>query len=202
MRHTLFAALLLSTFALASAHAKSDVGNPEVRVLSVNPTPEPDNVELEIIFPQPGDVKNGNPVNVEVKLFGYPLAIKSDYPRAKEIWNDPKGQAIHVFIDDEQYFPVTVQFITGLNDSEVYYHQTLDFDIPENLRSGPHVMRIFPVRSFNESLKGDRCFAATIFYVNKTGTVKDFNPQGPYLTYNDPQEEYDFDPQVPILLDF
>jgi hypothetical protein len=67
-----------------------------------------------------------------------------------------------------------------------------------------HIIRTFPVRSYNESVKSERAFAASTFYyqTKKESAVMDLSK--PYLTYNEPQGEYDYAKKdmQPILLDF
>jgi hypothetical protein len=188
---------------LQAADLKAPKKNPgTLRIMSVEPTPESDNVNVHIAFPKDGDVKDSNPVNVEVRLEGYALGVDTDQPRAKEIFNDPEGQSLHVFVDNDPYFPVNEAFIDALDNNEIYYDQTMDFDIPYRLKPGAHVIRAFPVTSYNESIKGSGAFEARVFYFQKKEPLKDIDLSGPYLTYNEPQGNYDYDPAVPILLDF
>ena len=67
-----------------------------------------------------------------------------------------------------------------------------------------HVIRTFPVRSYNESFKSYGAFAASTFYYQENKGTSDVDLSKPYLTYNEPQGEYDYDRKniQPILLDF
>ncbi len=195
--------LVLASNAASAADIKPHKANPgEIRVVPVNPTPESDNVELFIVFPKEGDVKNSNPVNMELRIQGYPIGTDSDFPRRKEIFNDPVGQALHIVIDDRPYFEVNESFIMALDDNENYFDQSLDFDLPFKLKPGAHTIRIFPVRSYNESLKGDGCFVSGTFYFQDKEPLHGVDLSAPYLTYNEPQGDYDYSPTEPILLDF
>lgn len=188
---------------IAAAHIEHHEANPgEIRVVPVEPTAESDNVRVTINFPTEGDIKEISPVHIEATVEGYPLGTASDFPREHEIYNDPDGQSIHIFIDDRPYFAIHEMFVDALDDNELYYHQSLDFTIPFRLSPGPHVIRAFPVRSYNESLKGDGCFASRLFYFRKEGTLKGVDLSAPYLTYNEPQGDYDYSPTEPVLLDF
>ncbi len=195
---------LVATTGLFAATIKAPKVNPgELRIMSVDPSPESDNVRLFFSFPEEGDVKDsGRAVNIEMRLEGFPLGTNTQMPRTKEIFNDPEGQSLHVFVDQEPYFPVNEAFIDALDNNEIYYDQTIDFDLPMRLKPGAHVIRAFPVTSFNESVKGDRAFAVRTFYVERQEPLKNIDLSGPYLTYNEPQGEYDYNPQEPILLDF
>ncbi len=175
----------------------------EVRVVPATPTPEPEFIQMAIAFPQENEVKTQQPIGVQLRLEGYPLGVNSDFPREREVFNDPEGQSLHIFIDDRPYFVENTAFISSLDDSENYYQQTLDFSIPYHLQPGMHVMRIFPVRSYNESIKKcTGCFRAHVFYVHTKQKNLNVDLNEPYLTYNEPQGDYKFNPTKPILLDF
>ena len=194
--------LCVASLATAAELKPLKVNPGELRIVPVEPTPESNSARLVIVFPAEGDIKTSNPVNVEMRVGGYPIGVDSDFPRAKEIFDDREGQAIHVFIDNEPYFAINEAFVDSYNDSEVYFDKSLDFDIPFRLSSGQHIIRAFPVRSYNESLKGDNCFAARSFFFASGEPMEDVDLAAPFLTYNEPQDDYDYDPAVPILLDF
>jgi hypothetical protein len=197
MRRILFALCL----AMSALSAVPPHGLPEVRLVPVTRTPEPDHVEIEIAYPRQGEVKGGR-AEVQLRLDGFPLGVKSDFPRSSEIYNNPRGQALHVVVDNRPYFSKYVAFVSVLEDFENYYEQKLEFDLQRDLEPGMHVIRVFPVRSFNESLKGDGCFKARVFYVQSREKKLDVDLNGPYLTYNEPQGSFRYSPKRPILLDF
>jgi hypothetical protein len=190
---------------LFAAELQEHAPNPKgIRVVPVNPTPEPDQVKTRIVFPKADELVSSQPIKGQIKVEGYPLGTDSDFPREKEIFNDREGQSLHVFIDNQPYFPLNEAVIDALEDFENYYDQSVIFQVPYTLQPGMHVMRVFPVRSYRESLKGDNCYDMHVFYYR---IIKD-NPQmildGPYLTYNEPQGEFTMDKRnpKPILLDF
>lgn len=203
MKNWIVCALLLSMVSWASsAEIKPHAPNAgELRIVPVPPSTEGDNVNLYIMFPKADDIKTSNPVTIEMRIEGYPIGIDSDFPRKKEIYNDPEGQSIHIIIDNEPYFEVNEAFVQALDDSETYYDQYLEFDIPMKLKPGQHIIRMFPVRSFGESLKGDGCFYARTFYFQQEDKYPNVDLSSPYITYNEPQGVYPFNSQ-PILLDF
>jgi hypothetical protein len=176
----------------------------KVRVVPVDPTAEPDNVETRIVFPRPDEVKSEQPINIQLRTEGFAVGNDTEVPREKEIWNDPEGQSWHVFIDNHPYFAVNQSaIIDALDDMDAnWYEQTLEFEIPFDVAPGEHVIRTFPVRSFNESLKGDGCYAARRFFFQTTTPTLDVDLHAPYLTYNEPQDDYNFSSAQPILLDF
>ncbi|MBS0651899.1 MAG: hypothetical protein JSR39_00045 [Verrucomicrobia bacterium] len=203
---TTTAMTLLSTLALTAgfcAEINEQTPNPkDIRIVPVDPTPEPDHVTTKILFPQNGEVKSSAPVKGQIKVEGLPLGVDSDFPRKKEIYNDNEGQALHIFIDNQPYFVVNEALIDALDDIEEYFDQTADFTIPFKLQPGMHVIRTFPVRSYNESLKDDGCFAASVFYYQKKADNPQIDLSQPYITYNEPQGEYSYNDGEPILLDF
>ncbi len=186
-----------------SAEINEQTPNPkEVRVVPVDPTPEPEHVTTKILFPQNGEIKSSQPIKGQIRVDGYSLGTDSDFLRKKEIYNDNEGQAFHIFIDNQPYFAVNEALLNALDDVEEYFDQTAEFEIPFKVQPGMHVIRVFPVRSFNESLKDDGCFAASIFYYKKKVDNPQIDLSLPYLTYNEPQGEYAYNDGEPILLDF
>jgi len=190
----------LSTYCLNAAELQHQTPNPnEIRVVPVDPTPEPDSLKVTIVFPEDDSVKVNNPVRVQLRVEGYPLATDSDFPRSKEVFNSSKGQGIKVVLDERTTFLETEALIDADNDTENYYDQTVTFELPD-LRPGMHILRAFPVRSFGEALKTDNSFATTVFYFQKKKGNQSFDLSAPYLTYNEPQGS--FKQNKPILLDF
>jgi hypothetical protein len=199
--------LSISLFAftiLNAAEQETPSPNPtDIRVVAVESTPEGDEVETKIVHPRNNDLERSNPIDVLIRLDGYPLRTYSQFPRAKEVQNYNKtGQSLHIFIDNEPYFPQNEAIVNALQDQDIYYEQVLDFKIPFNLKPGQHLIRVFPARSYGESLKGDGCFAMRLFYVGSQEPKLDFNPDGPFLTFNQPQGEMTYNKSKPILLDF
>lgn len=197
--------LLLFVFAsLTAAEQDEPLSNPsDVRVVAVEPTPEGNQVETKIVHPRNNDMERSNPVDVLIRLDGYPLRTYSQFPRAREVVNYNKaGQSLHVFIDNEPYFPENEAIVNALQDQDIYYEQVLDFKIPFKLKPGQHLLRVFPARSYGESLKGDGCFAMRLFYVSSQEPKLDFDPNGPFLTFNQPQGELTYNKSKPVLLDF
>jgi hypothetical protein len=195
--------VVTSCCTLFAAEMKGQAPNlGSIRIVPVDPTPEPDHVELVMIFPKHEEMRTKAPIQVQIRLDGYAVGTNSDFPRSREIFNDPKGQAVHIIVDNHTYFEINESIIDALDDTADYYEQILEKAIPFKLEEGAHLIRTFPVRSFNESLKGDRCFLAVPFYFkSKTGGVS-LDLTAPYLTYNEPVGQYPFHPTTPILLDF
>lgn len=200
------AVLLTMSCQIAQANSKEEKSpnTGKVQVVPVSPTPDPDHVETNILYPKNKELKTSAPVKGQIRLEGFALGTDTEQPRKKEIWNDPEGQSLHVFIDNQPYFSLNEALIDALDDNENYFDQTADFSIPFKLEPGMHVIRTFPVRSYNESVKSERAFAAQIFYYQAKKDNPSVDLSKPYLTYNEPQGEYDYDKKnmQPILLDF
>ena len=180
------------------------VRDSEVRIVSVQPTPEADTISLRLIFPRPYENKRRVPVNVQLRIEGFPLGTLTQNDRAKKIYNDPEGQAVHVIIDNEPYVIYNQSIEDSFDENREYYDKILSFHIPFVLKPGQHVIRCFPARSYGESLKGEGCFSSEFFYFQdrkKMDTIH-VNLQKPYLTYNEPQGRYPAHKSNPMLLDF
>jgi hypothetical protein len=191
------------SFSLVQAAVEYSEGAPNpnnIQVVPVEGTPEADDIDLRIQYPPIGKLESKNPVHLEMRIDWFPLGVETDFPRQNEIYNDHKGQSIHVFIDDNEYFEVTEALFDSVDDHDEYFDQIAEADIPFTLTPGLHVIRAIPCRSFGESLKKNKNAETSFFYFQKR-TKETFNLDAPYLTYNEPQGTYR-DAHKPILLDF
>ncbi len=174
----------------------------KVQIIPVNPTPEPENVKIYIVFPQKGQIQESEDVWVQLKLRGYSLGIMSETQRGKEIANSPLGQSIHVVIDNNQYFARTGSSLDPYDEDGNYYEAIYKFKLPMKLSQGKHFLRVFPARSYGESLKEEGCFAADYFFVQNNRVTQDMNLLDPYITYNEPSGYLTLKENEPVLLDF
>ncbi|QVL56816.1 MAG: hypothetical protein KFB93_05375 [Simkaniaceae bacterium] len=179
-------------------------GIQDVYVVPVKPTPEANTIVTKVIFPRPYENKRKTPINIQLRVEGFPLGVMTQNDRANEIYNDPDGQAIHVIIDNHPYLIYNQSFEDSFDENREYYDKILSFHIPFTIKPGQHVIRCFPARSYGESLKGTGPFAAEIFYYQdrKKADTLNVDLQKPYLTYNEPQGRYPASKSNPILLDF
>lgn len=191
-------ALILSAAFLAAIVEGDRSG--DIRVVPVDRTLEPDEVEVRIAYPHDGEIEKDNPPEVQLRLELYPLGVYSDFPRAKEIHNSSEGQSIHMIVDDRPFLAVNEAIDETSESDEIDLDQTVMLKLPYKLSEGEHVLRVFPVRSFDESLKGPHVFAASTFYIGNKTNKPSIDLTKPYLTYNQPQGE--LDGKKPILLDF
>ncbi len=191
--------VLFFFFPLCGVHSS------KIYIVPVVSTPEPGYVKNTIQFPESGQILDGDEMRGQIELLGFPLGVDTMQPRSKVIYNDPLGQSLHIFIDNEPYFSVNEALTDALQDFQDYFVQTVTFTASiSSLSPGMHVLRALPVFSFNESLKGRTVLSTRIFYVREKKENFSFDPNKPFLTYNEPQGEYDYIPESPepILLDF
>lgn len=194
----LLSKILLSA-ALFGAAIEGEQGG-EIRVVPVEATPEPSEVEVLIAYPKEDEVEPENPVRLQFRLEAYPLGFASDFQRAQEIRDSKQGQALHVIVDGKSHLSVNEAIDDTAESAEINYDQMIMTTIPYNLSKGEHILRVFPVRSFDESLKGPKTFATCRFYVGHKDSAKTIDLSRAFLTYNQPQGT--FGKKEPILLDF
>ena len=192
--------LLLSS-SFVCAEPKIEQTSDKIRLLPVKRTPEAEASTVVISLPQPRAVVSGNPVWLQVRVEGYPIGASSEFERAQEIAVGDMGQTIHVVVDNLPYFAVSEPALDPFNEAGWYYETNYKFEIPASLSQGEHLVRAFLARSFGESLKGDRTFFASTFYVGERGSSK-FDLNKPYLTYNEPSNQLYLVENSAILLDF
>ena len=158
-------ALLTSLIFAMSSVAKAPPANPtDIRVVPVQRTPEPTTVLLRIVYPEPGTMVD-SPVWVQFRLDGFALGAGGNFERVDELTNNDLGQTVHVVIDDYPYFPINEPAIDPFDESGYYYNMSYKFRIPYRLDPGMHTIRMFPARSFGESLKGEGTFAEHYFFI-------------------------------------
>jgi hypothetical protein len=191
-------ALWISTTLLAAMIEGERAG--DIRVVSVERTPEPDSVDIKIAYPRENEIETDNPILIQVRLETYALGVYSDFPRGREIRDSKQGQALHFIVDGRPYISINEAIDEMSESEEIDFDQTINTRLPYKLPQGEHVLRIFPVRSYDECLKGPMAFQAASFYVGKETPALNVDLSKPYLTYNQPQGEFDI--KKPILLDF
>lgn len=174
----------------------------KIQLVPVDPTPQPENTKIYIVYPEKGQMLSSENVWVQVKLRGFPLGNMTENDRGRDIANSPIGQSVHIVIDNNIYFARTGTDIAPYNEDENYYEAMFKFQLPMKLSQGKHYIRVFPARSYGESLKEDGSFAASYFYVDNTRDNIEMDLSQPYLTYNEPSGYMDLRENQPILLDF
>jgi hypothetical protein len=147
-------------------------------------------------------VLGGGSIDVQLYDEGYPVGTNSDFARADEIATNSKGESVRIIIDELPYYGIYETTYNTLDRTDLYFVEILRTTISPNLDNGMHVIRAFPVRSYGESLKNKNAFAAHIFYVGSVENNLNVDLRKPFITYNEPQGNFSYDPERPILLDF
>jgi hypothetical protein len=174
----------------------------DVRIVSVTPTPQSEEVKIKIVYPEDNSIKLDNRIWIQVRLRGFPLGVISDFPRRDELATRGLGQSIHVIIDDKSYFPVTGPRLAPFDDEGDFYQSMYKFESPVFLKEGEHTIRAFPCRSYGECLKNPGSFDIVKFFVKKKKISKGIKLSKPYITYNEPTNRAKYKVKDPILLDF
>jgi hypothetical protein len=159
-----------------------------VRVIPMKPSPEPDEVEVRFAFPLEGEVKTSNPVTAQLRIEAFPLGFKTDLPRARQIRDSKKGQSIHIIVDGKHHFDINEAIDDVAENEEIDFDQIIQAKIPYKLSEGIHILRAFPIWSFDECLKGPKCFAAMYFYFGKAEKSPSIDLSQPYLTIDGSDE--------------
>lgn len=195
-RSVLGLALFFSAFQL--------FGVEKVRIVPVHPTPQPNSVQISIVYPENREIVKKDPIGLQMRLRGFPLGVYSQFERANEVRNSKLGQTVHVFVDNNPYFALDNEYEYNFNQSRIFYDQVLNYEIPYKLSPGKHIIRAFPCRSFGESLKDPGSFTYSVFTIpgGESHELKEFDPNAPFLTYNEPQGTFRYAPNRAILLDF
>lgn len=173
----------------------------KVQVIEVEPTPQPENAQLVIVYPENGQMQTDSKVKMQIRVTNFTLGENSDFPRKNEIYNSKLGQNVHIIIDNEMYFPKEMEQTDPFNDEGIEYDTMIEFYLPK-LSVGLHTLRAFICRSFNESLKYPGGMDAHYFYFQNKRPLIGVDLKSPYLTYNEPSPRIAYDAKKPILLDF
>lgn len=178
------------------------VNSSGIRTMPVARTLESNTIALKIAIPKSGQIVK-TPAWIQFRIEGFALASSSSqFERSSEIAQTKLGQTIHIVIDDHPYFPVNEPAIDPFDESGYFYDMSYKIEIPYRLKEGMHTIRMFPARSFGESLKGDRTFVAMPFYVGEQRDNPQMDLSAPYITYNEPSSLMYLTEDKPILLDF
>ncbi|MCB0834885.1 MAG: hypothetical protein KDC45_15555 [Bacteroidetes bacterium] len=180
--------LFVATLVLSCGKGK-DTPKKEMTAIKITPverTEEMEKPQIKIVSPKADEVLKTSKLAVQLTVEGYDLGKVTDNPRAKEIANSGKGQHVHVIVDNKPY--------------EACYEVGKPFELPGELEPGAHTLRVFPSRSYHESLKGGGWDAVNFYVEKKEGTPADLTQ--PTLTYSRPKGTYKGDDTKSIMVDF
>lgn len=174
-----------------------------LQVIPMERSPIPNTIILKVAFPKEGELEHSQVIRSQVRLEGFPLGVFSNTNGLPPLRENKRGQTLRVVIDNEPYFSVNLDSEDSFNANLDVYRKVLSFTLPKNIKSGEHVLRVYPVLSYGESLKNPGNFSALTFYKQSKSPTQSQNLRGPYLTYNEPQGEFVLkNPNDPILVDF
>jgi hypothetical protein len=146
--------------------------------------------KIQIVSPREGQViENANDsVFVVLNVTGMEIAKPTQGDSTKGLNYSKQGQHIHVIIDDKPYM---ANYVNG---------QPFNVGV---LASGAHTIRVFPSRSWHESVKVPAAFASRAFFVGAkpAGDSLAAELKQPFITYSRPKGNYSASDSV-ILLDF
>lgn len=201
MVYSFAAWVCLAIIAAQPVVVESDVAD-AIQVMPVNRAPESSTVVLALAIPQHGNVYPSNPIWVQFRIDGYSLGSNTPGTRADELAQSSMGQTLHVVVDNEPYLAVKDNAIDPFNEEGYYYDTSYKFELPYRLSEGSHTIRMFPARSFGESLKGENTYQAISFYVGSQKNRPGMDLSKPYITYNEPTDQMYLTQKQPVLLDF
>ncbi len=145
-------------------------GNPKVRIVNI--------------------IRKGNGISVELGVDNFVLGSQTQTPRAAKIANSPKGQHVHLILDNKPY-------------AAVYKQGKGNLVHIEKVAMGQHTLFAFPSRSYHESVKTPGASSMVNFELtdNKLEflTVKMGMPS---IIYSRPKGTYKGDAAKKIMLDF
>ena len=152
--------------------------------------PEYKNAKIQIISPREGQVIENaqDSVFVVLNVTGMEIAKPTQGDSTRGINYSKEGQHIHVIIDDKPYM--------------ANYRNGQPFNVGV-LAPGAHTIRVFPSRSWHESVKTNGAFASRAFYVGEkpAGDSLALELKKPFITYSRPKGNYGASDSV-LLLDF
>ncbi|MBI3910426.1 MAG: hypothetical protein HY320_05765 [Armatimonadetes bacterium] len=156
-------------------------------VRQVGRSPAVPGVSIWIDEPARGAVlPAGQDVMLKIRLTGFEPGKQTDTPRAREIANSAMGQHVHVIVDNEPYL--------------AFYDVSQPIAL-KNLKPGPHAVRVFPSRSYHESVKEPGAFQLRNFWVGEH-TRPLISTRSPFITYSRPKGDYVGREAERLLVDF
>jgi hypothetical protein len=138
---------------------------------------------LELNKPEENVKLKSGDVQFSYVLKNYTLGVPTPDAANKHCNNSPKGQHIHLILNNEPY---------------IAHYET---DFTEKLKDGHYVALSFLSRSYHESLKQFEAFDLRQFTVGNV-PAKKVDLSKPHLFYSRPKGEYTGEDTKRILLDF
>lgn len=168
--------------------SKSDkTGSQEVIIYSVERSPQIPFARVNITFPSQYELLEDDDVFVVIDVDNFQLGTQTDTLRARELSNSPKGQHVHIIIDNKTYIAA--------------YEQDHPINVGK-LGPGTHTIFAFPSRSYHESVKSPTAFDIINFDIGFPGGSNVITKDTPSIVYSRPKGTYKGVDAKEIMLDF
>ncbi|HXA02600.1 MAG TPA: hypothetical protein VNW99_11470 [Cytophagaceae bacterium] len=154
-----------------------------IKLIPFRGSAEFNDATLELNKPEENAKLKSGDVQFSYVLKNYTLAVPTPDAASKHCNNSPKGQHIHLILNNEPY---------------IAHYET---DFTEKLKDGHYVALSFLSRSYHESLKQFEAFDLRQFTVGNIPSKK-IDLTKPFLFYSRPKGEYTGEDTKRILLDF
>ncbi len=162
-------------------------GSHEVVIYSVERSPQIPFARANITFPGQDELLEDDDVFVVIEVDNFQLGVQTNTMRAKELSNSPKGQHVHLIVDNKPYIAV--------------YEQDHPVNVGK-LGPGTHTIVAFPSRSYHESVKSPTAFDIKNFDIVSPGGSNVINRDTPSIIYSRPKGTYKGVDAKEIMLDF
>lgn len=189
----LFSTLIL-TGCYKSNTPKSDemskaekIGIQEVIIYSVERSPKIPFARAKITFPGQDELLEDDDVFVVVEVENFQMGAQTDTLRATELSNSPKGQHVHLIVDNKPYIAV--------------YDQGVPINVGK-LGPGTHTVVAFPSRSYHESVKSPTAHDVKNFNIITSSSDNVLMRDTPSIVYSRPKGTYKGEDAKEIMLDF
>jgi len=159
----------------------------EVAIYTVERSPQIPFARANITFPGQDELLEDDDVFVVIEVDNFQLGAQTDTLRAKELSNSPKGQHVHLIVDNKPYIAV--------------YDQGEPVNVGK-LGPGTHTVVAFPSRSYHESVKSPTAFDIKNFDIVSPGGGNVIKRNNPSIIYSRPKGMYKGVDAKEIMLDF
>lgn len=173
----------------------------KIQVVPTESAEPPRSGMLEITHPSQGQIFDKEPIQIEIELENFPLGVQTEDAKENLLYHSSDGQSIQVIVDNHEPFSYRglSQNPRGSDSGDLL---TYKFIIPFELGEGEHILRVFPVTSYGESIKDSSFFRTTFFYYKKRNPKQDIKLNRPFITFSEPFGVYELKKGQPLLLDF
>jgi hypothetical protein len=159
-------------------HAQVTTTHGEWKLIHARATQTKERVTVTIQEPSPDKIITGPDVTVQFTVQNWPL--------------EKNGKHLHFILDNDPF----------------QSHFSTDPFVFRNVKPGAHVIRIFPVYPWHESVKQPQALAFAKFYVQEKKGISNLDFSQPMMIYSTPAGDHDSNERLPgqpypgILIDW